>query len=135
MYKSNIVMAWRKTNKGNFIIGSKCKECSTLFFPSRSICANCESNELEDYIFKGSGEVYSYSTIFYPPSGFEKQVPYTVAIIKLDEGPKMTAQLVECDNIEIGMRVESCIRKVYVDGESGIIHYGIKFRPSNYSNE
>ena len=129
MYKSNIVMAWRKTRRGNFIIGSKCKECSTLFFPSRRKCTKCKSNELEDYKFKGTGEIYTHSTIHYPPAGFERQVPYSVAIVKLDEGPKMTAQIVEFEHIEIGMKVESCIRKIYVDGETGIIHYGIKFRP------
>lgn len=122
-------MAWRKIRRGNYIIGSMCKECSALFFPVRRRCTKCESNELEDYKFKGTGEIYAHSTIYYPPAGFEKQVPYSVAIVKLDEGPKITAQIVEFENIEIGMKVQSCIRKVYVDGETGIIHYGIKFKP------
>ena len=128
MYKSNVVMEWRKTARGNFIIGSRCKECSALFFPSRKRCTKCESSELEDYKFRGTGEIYSYSAINYPPLGFEKQVPYTVAIIKLEEGPKMTAQIVDFDDIEVGMKVESCVRVVYSDGDKGIIHYGIKFR-------
>ena len=129
MYKSNIVMAWRKTVRGNFIIGSRCKKCNELFFPSRIFCGNCRTDELEDYKFKGTGKIYTYSTVYFPPLGLEKHVPYTVAIVKLDEGPKMTAQIIEFDNIEIGTRVESCIRKIYVDGDNGIIHYGIKFRP------
>ena len=131
MYKSNVVMEWRKKRKGNYIIGSKCAKCSSLFFPSRSMCRKCSSTEMHDYIFKGTGKVYACSTIYYPPADFEKQVPYTVAIIKLDEGPKMLAQLVEFDNVEIGMKVESCIRKIFADGKSGIIHYGIKFRPAD----
>ena len=130
MYNSNIVMAWRKTRRGNCILGSKCKKCSSLFFPSRRKCAKCESFEMEDYKFKGTGEVYSHSTIHYPPAGFEKQVPYSIAIVKLDEGSKITAQIIEFDEIRIGMKVEFCVRKVRVDGETGIIHYGIKFRPA-----
>ena len=129
MHKTNVVMQWRKTRKGYYITGSKCKECLELFFPSRLNCPKCRSNELEDYKFNGSGEVYSYSTIFFPLAELEKNVPYTIAMIKLDEGPKMTAQLVEYDNLKEGMKVESCVRKVYTDGEGGIIHYGIKFRP------
>ncbi len=128
MTKSNVAMEWRKIRKG-YLVGSRCKECYALFFPSRRKCAKCESNELEDYKFKGLGEIYSYSAIYYAPTGFERQVPYTVAIVKLDEGPKLTAQVVDFDNIEIGMKVESCIRKVFVDGEKGIIHYGVKFKP------
>ncbi len=129
MYKSNIVMAWRKTRRGNYIIGSRCKKCASLFLPPRSKCAKCESSELEDYKFKGTGEIYAHSTIHYAPAGFEKEVPYSVVIVKLNEGPKITAQIVEFDEIKIGMKVESCVRKAYVDGETGIIHYGIKFRP------
>jgi len=131
MYKSNIVMAWRRTRKGNYILGSRCKKCSDFSFPSRTECKKCGSSEAEEYKFKGSGKIYSHSTIYFPPANFEKQTPYTVAIIELDEGPKITAQVVDFDKIEIGMKVESCIRKIYVDGDSGIIHYGVKFRPSN----
>ena len=130
MHKSNVVMQWRKTIKGYYILGSKCKECHAFFFPSRPKCTKCESSELEGYKFKGTGKVCAYSTIFFPPSELEKNVPYAVAIIKLDEGPKMTAQLVEFNELAEGMKVESCVRKLYVDGESGIIHYGIKFKPS-----
>ena len=129
MYKSNVVSMWRKISKGNYIFGSKCSKCNNLFFPSKRFCTKCRSNNLEDYKFRGTGEVYSYSEIHYPPSGFEKYVPYIIAIIKLDEGPKITAQIVDVEKVEIGMRVESCIRKIYVDGDSGLIHYGIKFRP------
>ena len=131
MYKSNVVMEWRRIRRGNYIIGSRCKKCSALFFPSRTRCTKCESNKLEDYKFKGMGEIYAYSRIYNPPTVFEKQVPYMVAIVKLDEGPKMTAQIVDFDDIKTGMKVESCLRKVYVDGKTGIIHYRIKFRPAD----
>ena len=124
-------MAWRRTKRGNFIIGSKCKDCSALFFPSRTKCTKCKSEEVDDYIFKGIGEIHSYSIIYFPPSGFERQVPYAIAIIKLEEGLKITGQIVDFEKIELGMKVESCVRKLYVDGEKGIIHYGIKFRPSD----
>jgi hypothetical protein len=59
----------------------------------------------------------------------EKHTPYTIAIIKLDEGPMLTAQVVDFDKIQIGMRVEACLRRMYCSGKSGIIHYGTKFRP------
>ena len=124
-------MDWRRTRKGYHILGSLCKKCSGLFYPVKLLCPKCHSSELEDHKFRGTGEIYSYSEIHYPPAGFEKQVPYTVAIIKLDEGPKMTAQIVDFDEIEIGMKVEYCIRIIYTDGETGTIHYGVKFRPAD----
>ena len=77
------------------------------------------------------GEFYSYTTIYNPPAGFEQYAPYTVALIKLDEGPLLTAQLtdVDPDSVEIGLPVEMVTRKLRDDGEEGVIVYGYKFRP------
>ena len=56
--------------------------------------------------------------------------PYVLAIVKLDEGPQITTQIVmDPAQGEIGMKVKSVFRKIATDGESGIIHYGTKFVP------
>ncbi|MEZ4733519.1 MAG: Zn-ribbon domain-containing OB-fold protein [Caldilineaceae bacterium] len=79
----------------------------------------------------GRGEVYSYTVMYNVPHGFEEQKPYTVALVKLDEGPMVTAQLTDVDQKEvtIGMRVEMVTRKLREDGAEGQIIYGYKFRP------
>jgi len=79
----------------------------------------------------GYGEVYTFSTMYNVPKGFEEQAPYTIAIIKLDEGPMVTAQLTDVnhDEVRIGMRVEMVTRKLKEDGREGQIIYGYKFRP------
>lgn len=79
----------------------------------------------------GFGEVYSFSTMYNAPKGFDEQKPYTVALIKMDEGPMVTAQLtdVDHDQVQIGMRVEMVTRKIREDGSEGQIIYGYKFRP------
>jgi uncharacterized protein len=79
----------------------------------------------------GLGEVYSFSTMYNAPKGFEDQKPYTVALIKMDDGPLLTAQLtdVDHDQVNIGMRVEMVTRKIREDGMEGQIVYGYKFRP------
>ena len=81
--------------------------------------------------FSGKGEVYSYTTVYEAPAGYEANVPYTVALVKLEEGPMLTAQLTDVDNdaVEIGMPVEMVTRKMRNDGdERGLIVYGYKFR-------
>jgi uncharacterized OB-fold protein len=52
-----------------------------------------------------------------------------MAIVKLDEGPMMTTQIVDCDpnTVKPGMKVKSVFRKLGEDSESGILHYGTKF--------
>jgi uncharacterized OB-fold protein len=57
--------------------------------------------------------------------------PYTIALVKLEEGPLVTAQLtdVASEDVEIGMPVEMVTRKLRAQGEEGLIIYGYKFRP------
>lgn len=65
-----------------------------------------------------------------PPAGFEEQAPYVLALVQLDEGPLVTAQLTDlAEPVIIGMRVEMVTRKLRTEGESGMIVYGYKFRP------
>ena len=60
-----------------------------------------------------------------------ENTPYIVALVKLEEGPMVTAQLtdVDVDQLEIGMEVEMVTRKMSDDGVEGMIIYGYKFRP------
>jgi len=78
-----------------------------------------------------TGRVLSYTVIRYAPRGFERQVPYVVALIELDNGTKLISQLtdVKPEDVKCGMRVEAVFRKLREQGPSGIIEYGIKFRP------
>jgi scaffold protein (connect acetoacetyl-CoA thiolase and HMG-CoA synthase) len=62
----------------------------------------------------------------------ESNAHYTVALVKLEEGPMVTAQLTDLDNapVKIGMPVEMATRRMRNDGdERGVIVYGYKFRP------
>jgi len=69
--------------------------------------------------------------VFNPPAGFEEYAPYTVALVKLEEGPIVTAQLtdVEPERVAIGQPVEMVTRKLRDDGHAEVISYGYKFRP------
>ena len=122
---------WRLANQRYRFIGEKCPHCGVHIFPPRDVCPDCTQPAQELYTFIGTGTVYSFTTILDAPAGFEDQAPYTIALIKLDEGPLVTAQLTDLDSEpEIGMKVEMVTRKLRTDGDSGIIVYGYKFRPS-----
>jgi uncharacterized OB-fold protein len=76
--------------------------------------------------------VYSHTTVYDAPAGFEENAPYTVALIKLEEGPLVTAQLTDLGeaSVEIGTPVEMVTRRLRTDGdERGMLVYGYKFRP------
>ncbi len=115
------------------LIGKRCKSCSSIYFPPRNFCPKCRRiGELEDYQLRGKGEVVTYTVIRTPPEGFEMLSPYIMALVKLEEGPMITTQIVDVDvnEVYIGMPVEKVFRKIGEDGEAGLIYYGYKFRPA-----
>lgn len=81
--------------------------------------------------FGGEGIIYSYTVVQDAPAGFEEQVPYILALVKLDEGAIVTAQITDVDApVTIGDRVEMVTRKLSTEGKQGTIVYGYKFRPT-----
>jgi len=123
---------WRLQKQRYGLIGEVCEHCGSKIFPPRDVCPECAEEAKTPYQFSGKGEVYSYTTVYDAPEGYEEQAPYTVAIIKLEEGPLVTAQITDTDNskVEIGQKVEMVTRKLRQDGERGMLVYSYKFRPS-----
>ncbi|MCY4145574.1 MAG: OB-fold domain-containing protein [Chloroflexi bacterium] len=76
------------------------------------------------------GIVYSWAQVREAPGGFEAQAPYQLALVKLDDGNLICAQLTDyVGEAQIGDPVEMVTRKLTTDGERGMIVYGYKFRP------
>ena len=129
---SDIVRTWRHIQQRYNLIGSKCTNCDGVYFPPRVICPKCRrKGNIETIQFKGKGKIHSFSIVETPTDDFKTIAPYAVAIIELEEGAKLTSQLVECnlDEIKIGDPVEMVFRKIREDGEDGVISYGFKFKP------
>jgi hypothetical protein len=125
---------WRTTRQRYALVGERCTECGTAAFPPRGVCSSCKSQKSESHAFSGRGEVFSFSTIHNPPQGYEKYAPYVVALVRLAEGPLVTAQLTDVDANDVypGMPVEMVTRVLREDGERGMLVYAYKFRPSWY---
>ena len=86
--------------------------------------------EPEVFLPGDEGTVTTFTVIRTASEHFERITPYVLGIVQLDEGPKLTAQIV-CtpEEVRIGMRVRGVFRRIAADGESGVIHYGTKFIP------
>jgi len=122
---------WREISNRYNLIGTKCGNCNKVFFPPRYICPKCRRiGKLDPYKLNGKGKIITFTVTHVAPNGFEDQAPYALAIIELDEGPRLTAQITDCDpnQIKIGDRVEMVFRRIGQDGEDGAIYYGYKAR-------
>src|SRR5216117_910730 len=88
--------------------------------------------KMQRFQLGGKGSVVTYTVIHDAPAQFEMQKPYVMAIIEMDEGVRLTSQLIDvkAEDVTIGMKVQSSFRKLGQEGEAGVIHYGYKFRPA-----
>ncbi len=123
---------WRLKQQRYALVGEVCAHCDAKIFPPRDVCPHCGGEAKTQYAFSGKGKVYSYTIMRDAPAGYEENIPYTVAVVALDEGPMVTAQLTDLGEqpVEIGMPVEMVTRKIRQDGdERGMLVYGYKFRP------
>ncbi|NHJ48037.1 MAG: Zn-ribbon domain-containing OB-fold protein [Asgard group archaeon] len=127
---------WRRINSLYRLEGSKCPKCNKIYFPSRKRCVECNSYDLEIALLSGNGKVVTFSWVYTPPKGFRSSIPYCLAIIELEEGPRLTSQVVAVEEgqVSIDMPIEFAFRKISSEGEEGVITYGFKFRPRNYPN-
>ena len=123
---------WRLKKQRYALIGEVCPHCDAKIFPPRDVCPECGGEARLPFSFSGRGEIFSYTVMHDAPAGFELTTPYTVALVKLEEGPVVTAQLTDLgeEAVKIGMPVEMVTRRLREDGdERGILVYGYKFRP------
>lgn len=122
---------WRLKDQRYRLEGVVCSQCGHYSFPPRPVCPHCKSRALKPVEFSGKGKVFSYTTVYQTIERYEGKVPYIVALIDLEEGARITAQLTDIDphEVKIGMPVEMVVRKYYEDGADGPVVYGYKFRP------
>jgi len=126
---------WREIQSRYNLIGSKCGSCGKVDFPGRAVCPDCgrkSVGKMQRLKLNGKGSVVTYTVIHDAPAQFEMMKPYVMAIVEMDEGVRLTSQLLDVhpDDVKIGMRVQATFRKLGQEGEAGVIHYGYKFRPA-----
>ncbi len=97
---------WSATTRGELLI-QYCAACDRFDFYPRPFCRHC-AGELTWRAASGRGTIYSFTIVRQsrtPP--FDQLVPYVVALVDLDEGPRMMTNIVDCDahSVGIGQRV------------------------------
>ena len=99
---------WDGTARKELLL-QRCSACGTFRHPPSPICQNCLSDQHEWVPASGRGSVYTFAVVRQALGrGWEEKVPYVVAVIELDEGPRFLSNVinVDPDAVEIGMPVE-----------------------------
>ena len=84
------------------LMGSHCNICNKDFLPPRAICPNCHSDQLTWIKFSGKGKLAAFTSIFIAPTamieaGYGRDNLYLAGVVELDEGVKMSAQILGMD--------------------------------------
>jgi uncharacterized OB-fold protein len=100
---------WEGTARGELRL-QRCEACHAHQFPPRLICAHCGSREVAWVTTSGRGTIYSYTVVHRAPTpAFAADVPYVVALVDLDEGPRLMTNVVELEpaEVSVGLRVQA----------------------------
>ncbi|MDP3138625.1 MAG: OB-fold domain-containing protein [Burkholderiaceae bacterium] len=88
---------WARVRAGESVV-QHCEGCGALQMYPRRRCVKCGSAKLGVAPVSGKGRLYTFSTIFHnAPSEFQDQLPYTLGVVVLDEGPQLLSRLVNCE--------------------------------------
>jgi uncharacterized OB-fold protein len=104
---------WAATEK-DVLLGQRCRQCGALQYYPRPRCTMCGSGEWEYERLSGRGSVYSWTEVLRnAPSDAKADVPYILAIVRLEEGPQLLTRLVEADPqaVEMDAAVDVVFRK------------------------
>jgi hypothetical protein len=99
---------WAAAHKGELRM-QQCGDCSHVRFPPSVVCARCLSENAEWIALSGRGTIFSWIVVHQSQHpAFNSDTPYNVAIVELEEGPRLHTRIVGCSNDEIfiGMPVE-----------------------------
>lgn len=99
---------WRAARQGRLVL-RHCKVCDNIMFYPRMLCTRCLSDDLDWREASGRGRVYAVTACHRAPDqAFRAEVPYVIALIDLEEGPRMMSNVTDCapDEVAIGADVE-----------------------------
>jgi uncharacterized OB-fold protein len=91
--------------KENRLLGLKCKGCGAITTPPKIVCRQCSGSDMEVVELKGSGRIKTFTTVFVASEGREEEVPYTIVIVEMDDGPWVMGNLDGIDPKEASMEL------------------------------
>jgi uncharacterized OB-fold protein len=79
--------------KQDRILGLKCRACGAVTVPPAMVCRQCAGPDMDIVELKGNGKIRTFTTVFVAAEGRESEVPYTIVMVELDEGPWLMGNL------------------------------------------
>ncbi|MCE4604855.1 MAG: OB-fold domain-containing protein [Aeropyrum sp.] len=125
------VIQWRARLSRYRLVGGKCRECQKAFYPRVKSCPYCGSRSVDDVELPRVGRLVAYTAVYSVESEARSGSPVVVGLVDLGVARVVSeiTDVADPDKLERGSQVEAVFRKLYEDGDEGVIVYGVKFRP------
>lgn len=109
---------WQGLAQGEIRV-QKCGKCGAHQYPPETFCYECGAQDVSWVAVEGEGTLYSFIVVHQLyHKAFKPFLPYTVAIVQMDAGPRMLSAMLDLKRpVKIGERVQPCIRTV-ADGKA-----------------
>jgi uncharacterized OB-fold protein len=114
---------WRAAAEGRLLL-QFCRPCRSFIYYPRPFCPSCWREDLEWREASGRGRVYTYTVVRRAATpAFADKVPYVLAIVELEEGPRMVTNIVGCrpEEVRVGMPVRAVFEKFSED--VGLVYF------------
>jgi uncharacterized protein len=118
---------WEAVAERRFLL-ERCSSCETWIWYPRGFCPECGSSDTFWYESSGRGEIYTLTVVRRSWGPWESLVPYVLAYVRLDEGPCILSNVIECDvdSVRVGQQVELCFVPSAIEPETTVF----AFRPA-----
>lgn len=103
---------WDGTRSGELRL-QRCCSCEQVYFPPRPFCPRCASREVAVFRASGCATLYSYVISHRAPPGSDFEPPYAIAVVELEEGPRMMTNLVEVEQTPEALELDMPLEVVF----------------------
>jgi len=86
--------------KDRKLCAAECTSCHNLMLPPRLVCPNCGGTKTRWKQLSGRGTLRAFTVIHVAPTTHAQEAPYIVAVVQLEEGPSITARLLDVDPLK-----------------------------------
>lgn len=102
---------WDGAKRGELRL-QRCDDCPVVIFPPRPFCPKCGTRSVSGFTASGRATLHSYVINHRPPRGFGED-PYALAIVELEEGPRLMSNIVECEQTPEALTLDMPLEAVF----------------------
>ena len=105
---------WDATRRHELML-PRCRACGKLHYYPRASCPHCLGGDLEWERVSGRGRLHTFTIVHRGQRGFPLGDPYVIAVVELDEGPRMMSNLVGVAMDPAQVRIDMPVEVVFED--------------------